>query len=303
MQPPKTADLTLNLAKYSLDARIQFKAKRYLGHLISRNVLQTLLCLIEKLNDCLIFYTNVPNSKFSTRKLNSTQIDSIVSLIEPAALLVKSIIKSLIRNEKFKDVTPLEIMFRFNAVFCHCILFSLNEMRDKDQVMIQRADLIRKSVIEICILYAGKSIRRFEIINLLIEYNALLKKIGKPNSQIKHQNDMCKDMYDELLQHIIERPFNFTYGLSMFSELLPLPLPIPMSVPVRDTKTTEVQIHRERDHLSRQLERLFVRKHPRRRSFFKKETCLKDSAPIFVKFIRLLAVTSSETTVNDLLKV
>ncbi len=61
VQSPPTSDLTLNLAKYSFNSSRQYKAKRYLGHLIGRNILQLCLKFLDKLNDYLIFYSTNKN--------------------------------------------------------------------------------------------------------------------------------------------------------------------------------------------------------------------------------------------------
>ena len=112
-------------------------------------------------------------------------------------------------------------------------------------------------------------------------------------------------MYAHLLSHTLERPFNFNYGLSLFSQLLPLPLPIPMPCQINanhhqnnnlqntnNTRTEEMQILKERRFLSDHLEPLFITS----------GTGNAEKQHIFVTFIRVLCLTSAKSAANGLLK-
>jgi hypothetical protein len=64
-EPASSSDLTANLVKFALNADVHFKAKRYLGHLISRNVHGVCLNLLDKLSDMMLFYSG--NGKIKLR--------------------------------------------------------------------------------------------------------------------------------------------------------------------------------------------------------------------------------------------
>jgi len=158
VQSPPTADLTLNLAKYSFNASRQFSAKRYLGHLISRNVLHTCLQLIDKLSDYLLFY-----SAF-TRTLNRDQLGKFLSLVEPALRLCNTLLKNLVRSDKFTDTTPLNILFRFNDAFNYCIVASL--AHTSTGLLEQQASLVHAHLVEICIIYTTNPKGRIKGVSL-----------------------------------------------------------------------------------------------------------------------------------------
>ena len=112
-----STNLTLNLMKYSFDSPDNFKARRYLGNLISRNFLQTGLNFINKLTDYLLFYSDMlTESSFSSRNLNSTHINLLLDVIEPCVNIIRVMLKNLIKNQKFEDITPLNKLFKFFGV-------------------------------------------------------------------------------------------------------------------------------------------------------------------------------------------
>lgn len=143
--------------KYSFDSPVNFKAKRYLGHLISRNFIHTGLNFINKLTDYLLFYSDMTESTFSSQNLNETQINLILSIVEPCINIVRVMLKSLIKNQKFEDITPLSKLFKFYGVFSYCSNASLENV-SHNYLVKRRIDSLNKKIVDICISYTGKAI-------------------------------------------------------------------------------------------------------------------------------------------------
>ena len=300
---PEFLSASLSLLKYSFDSSQQFKAKRFLGHLISRNFMQSCLNLLNKLNDYLIFYSK-PNkllnqasnptgsdlfSAFSTRSLKPEQVSLLIELVEPCVKLIEILMKTLInlRRPHFTDLTALSVLFRFYAVFNYCVQYSLSNSQTTTSLN-ERADLFNKTLLDIFVGFTQTSNP---------ELNRTLIKTS-----------LFTSFYRELVRFTIERPFNFVYGLNLLSELLPLPLPIPVPG-VQDlsiSSNEEFRMLAERKVLSDHLEPLFMRDKLKKSNLMFDEsgsaTNVEKTTPVFINLIRALSVTSAKSKCRVLMK-
>ena len=296
--------VNLNLAKYSLDLNENFNSKRYLGHLISRNFLSICLNLISKLTDYLKFYSKsnqllqtTISSTFSTQTLDLEQLNLIIALTEPTIHLIRALLCKIIkiRNENFTDLTPLTILFRFNGIFSFCCQKSLNNLETK----LQKTTLIKSNR-----LLLNDLTNRFSSINrnLTDIFMAFTQPVLTLDTRSAVKTSLFTSLYRELAKYTVEKPFNFYYGLKLFSDLLPLPLPIPI-------KTTEEVTNREEDIimlnerrlLSDHLEPLLLN------DTLKKKSNLFDLeqdklAPTLINMLRTLSISSHKSNVNYYLK-
>ena len=113
------------LAKHSLNVNEKFKKKLYLGQLFTRNFLSVLLNFLAKFNDFVLFYTKPQKLLL----LNLNQFDQLICLIEPAVYLIKVQIISQIklRKTEFKDLSSLNVLFKFYGIFKQTLIQQPNK--------------------------------------------------------------------------------------------------------------------------------------------------------------------------------
>ena len=110
-------------ALQSLDQNSKMNSRRFLGNLISRNLLQTNLGLVAKLSDYLMFFTRRSLASKAEFFASPAQFNLLLSLIEPSLFLINLMLSAIIkaRGEYFKDTSALPVLFRFYAVFNYSV--------------------------------------------------------------------------------------------------------------------------------------------------------------------------------------
>jgi len=314
---------SLNLVKYSLDLNEKFNSKRYLGHLISRNFLLICLNLLSKLSDYLLFYsksekyqideanTHTPKSGFTTLSLDLEQFNMIISLVDPTIHLIRTILCKIIkiRNENFTDMSPLPILFRFNAAFNYCLQTSLILLKKefKQTTVHNKTPLFKANLILLKYLNNQFDQINKNIIDIFMSFTQPILAV-QDRPTMKTSLFTC--LYRELARFTVEKPFNFYYGLKLFSELLPLPLPIPINIIAsvsidqhhtgREEDTIMLQ---ERRLLSEHLEFLFEKEKLKKTKLFDTDVSNQEKyAPTFISMIKALIMCSNKSRVNKLLK-
>lgn len=113
---------------------------------------------------------------------------------------------------------------------------------------------------------------------------------------------MYTPLYSELIRYTTQKPFNFLYGLTLLTNLLPIPLPI--ALPVHKwNESDELQVLKERKILSSYLEPLFYKEKAKKTLFDEWGSNTKKTHSIFANLVRTICVSSTNSNVNILMKV
>jgi hypothetical protein len=247
MSEPTYEKSHLSFCLRKFDANSEFSKKLYLGHLINRNFLQVLINFINRLNDYLTFYviSNNTNTEIAQKTLQSQSLtsfqmkeslinlnhfDAITQLVELVCCILRINYENLmrVRKENFKDTKNLASLFRLYAMFNFLFQQAYTIQRQKLKLMIKKCN---KTSVK---LNFNLKVRRNHLVTIY-------KRLGSINTNLfgiftaffnkKFKSSLLtRSFLSELIKFTLEIPFNYFYGLSILTQLLPAPLPIPLSV-------------------------------------------------------------------------
>jgi hypothetical protein len=220
--------LDLLIAQSNLDLNEKFSKRLYLGKLISRNFWKILLNFLSKLNDYIVFYTIQQQNSSKSLLLNLNQLEQLINLLEPTMYLIKIQIINLIklREHRFKDASPLEILFKFYGLFNFTIQNSISSLKQNYFDVTSTCSFKKIMFIKSNRSLFKGLIKKFELINkdLMQIFVSFMHTFQTGRPSLK--SSLYTSLYRELARYTIDTPFNFVYGLNLLSELLPMPLPI-----------------------------------------------------------------------------
>jgi hypothetical protein len=292
----------LFLAKQNLNLNEKFKKKLYLGQLFTRNFLSILLNFLSKFNDFILFYSK-PHKLLL---LNLNQFDQLISLIEPAIYLIKVQLISQIklRKAEFKDLSSLNILFKFYGIFNYVIQNSIINLKQNRQNLFKKKRLIKSSK-----HLFNSLINKYNLVNknlnkIFTSFTTTFKNTHRVNEEQSNiRSALYTGFYRELAQYIVEMPFNFLYGLNLLTSYLPSPLPILLDSKIDFCyKTRQAKVLSERRILSDHLLPLFLNDKLNSINLFIEPKGDNHSHSAFVSMIRILCLTSTKTKLNSLFK-
>ena len=316
----------LNLIWKLFDLNRDFSRKLYIGHLINRNFLQVIINILSRLNDYLTFYVisnntnsqNITKTTLEKSQLLNTQyqmkeslldvshLDSLTELIELAMSILEINYTHLIRvrQEKFKDIKNLNTLFRsyalFNFIFQQAYSVQCQTLREAMKKCI-KSDVKNKFKL---------SRERTQLVKLhdrLVLINSHMMGIFSVFfSKTFESSALTRNFLSELIRFTLDIPFNYQYGLSILSQILPLPLPIPCSVIVFNDDKLQLS---DRAYFAHLLESSDLFKTHERKSqtgsndaFFDLLIKKRAESTTFNCLLRTLCLVSSKSKLYQLLK-